>query len=269
MPKQRLKRIQGGRLVRQVLWSATFPSDTPKARTEKARYTTMARQAINDRTAWEKLKMILAANFDYQDLMVTLTYDDNHLPPNTIEARKLFKKFIGQLRTYRRCRGQDLRYVYVTESVHGDGRIHHHMVVNGTGQDYDVIRSLWVYGENLEFSRIESWGYKELAIYLTKEPCKYGRNCVGERMWAASKGLKKPRPEPAEWVSENVRLDPPVNAYVLDSRTIRNEWGQFCYLEYLLPLEPKQQRARPKTRKFHTAPIFSDLEHGITNERTV
>lgn len=269
MGKQRLKRIQAGRLVKQVLWSSVFPSDTPKAKAEKARYTTMARQVVNDRTAWEKLKMILAANFDYQDLMITLTYDDNHLPPNVLQARKLLKKFLGQMREYRRCRGQEFRYVYVTENVHGDGRIHHHLVVNGTGQDYDIIRSLWVYGSNLEFSRVESWGYKELAIYLTKEPCKYGRNCVGDRMWAASKGLRKPKAEPTEWVSENVRLERPVNAHTLESRSVQNEWGQFFYLEYLLPPEPKQQRTRPKSRKLKTALSFSDLEHCITNERTV
>ena len=264
MPKQRLKRIQGGRLVKQALWSAAFPCDTPKARAEKARCTTMARQARNDKAAWEKLKMILASNFDYQDLMITLTYDDNHLPPNIIAARKLLKKFLGQLREYRRCRGDELRYVYVTENVHGDGRIHHHLVINGTGQDYDIIRSLWIYGENLEFSRVESWGYEELAKYLTKEPRKYGRNCVGERMWTPSRNLKKPVVHPTEWVSEDVRLEPPVNAHVLKSHSFKNEWGSFSYLEYLLPDQPKQQRSRPARRKFHTDSFLSDLEPCIT-----
>lgn len=265
MPKQRLKRIQGGRLVKQALWSAAFPCDTPKARAEKARCTTMARQALNDKAAWEKLKMILASNFDYQDLMITLTYDDNHLPPNIIAARKLLKKFLGQLREYRRCRGQELRYVYVTENVHGDGRIHHHLVISGTGQDYDIIRSLWIYGENLEFSRVESWGYEELAKYLTKEPRKYGRNCVGERMWTPSRNLQKPVVHPTEWVSENVRLELPTNAYKLKSNSFENEWGSFSYMEYLLPPEPKQQRTRPKARKLKTALSFSGLEHCITN----
>lgn len=265
MPKQRLKRIQGGRLVKQALWSAAFPSDTPRARAEKARCTTMARQALNDKAAWEKLKMILATNFNYQDLMLTLTYDNDHLPPNIIAARKLLKKFLTQLRECRRCRGDELRYVYVTENVHGDGRIHHHLVINGTGKDYDIIRSLWICGTDLEFSRVESWGYEELAKYLTKEPRKYGRNCVGERMWTPSRNLKKPEIHPTEWVSEDVRLEPPVNAHVLKSHSFKNEWGSFAYLEYLLPLPPKQQRTRPRRSKVQTVLSFSGLEHCITN----
>lgn len=264
MGKQRLKRIQGGRLVRQALWSAAYPSDSDKARAEKQRCTTMARQALNDRCSWEKLKMLLASNFDYNDLVVTLTYDDGHLPPNTVEARKIIKKFLGQLRAHRRCRGEEFRYIYVTESVHGDGRIHHHLVVNGTGQDYELLRSLWIWGQNLEFSRVETWGYEELAKYLTKEPREYGRTYVGERMWAGSRNLRRPEVSPTEWVSENVRLEPPVNAHVLRSESFRNEWGSFSYLEYLLPLPPKQRRARPPKRKFQTASSFPGLEQGIT-----
>lgn len=265
MGKQRLKRIQGGRLVRQALWTAPFPSDSDKARAEKTRCTTMARQALNDKCSWEKLKMILAENFDYRDLVVTLTYDSEHLPPNVLEARKIIKKFLGQLRSHRRCRGEELRYVYVNETVHGDGRIHHHLVVNGTGQDYELLRSLWIWGKNLEFSQIETWGYEELAKYLTKEPREYGRTFVGERMWAASRNLRRPQVQPTEWVSEDVRLEPPVNAHVLKAESFRNEWGSFSYLEYLLPLPPKQQRRRPPRRKFQTASSFSGLEHGITN----
>ena len=267
MGKQRLKRIQAGRLVRQVLWSASFPNDTPKARAEKAKCSSAARQAINDRYSWEKLKMVLAANFGYNDIVATLTYDDAHLPPNTTEARKRLKRFLASLREHRRYRGQDLAYVYNIETLHGDGRIHHHIVLNGTGQDYELLRSLWVYGTDLEFSRIETWGYEELAKYLTKEPREYGRSCVGERTWVGSRGLKRPEVQPTEWVSADVRLEPPVNAHVLRSQSFRNEWGSFSYLEYLLPLRPKPRRARPRRGKFQTDLSFSGLEQCIITEK--
>lgn len=267
MGKQRFKRIQAGRLVREVLWSAAYPSDTPKARAEKARCSSAARQAINDRCSWEKLKMVLAANFGYNDLVITLTYDDSHLPPNVMEARKRLKRFFGDLRAHRRSRGQELAYVYNIETLHGDGRIHHHLVLNGTGQDYELIRSLWVYGTDLEFSRIETWGYEELAKYLTKEPREYGRNCVGDRSWVGSRGLRKPDVQPTEWVNADMRLEPPVNAHVLRTQSLRNEWGSFSYLEYLLPLPPKPRRTRPRGGKFQTALSFSGLEQCILNGR--
>lgn len=263
MGKQRLKRVQAGRLVREVLWSAVYPGDTPKARAEKAKCSSAARQAINDRCSWEKLKMVLAANFDSTDLVVTLTYDEDHLPSNVLDARKRLKKFIGDLRERRRRRGQGLRYVYCTESLHGDGRIHHHMVLNGTGQDYELIRSLWTFGEDLNFSRLETWGYEELAKYLTKEPREYGRNFVGERSWVGSRGLAKPEVSPAEWVNADVRLEPPINAHVLRTQSFRNEWGSFAYLEYLLPRPPAARRTRPKRRKFQTDASFSGSEQCI------
>ena len=77
-------------------------------------------------SAWHKLEVVIAANFSYQDLVLTLTYDDEHLPPSKREAVRLLKRFLIQLRSERQRHGQDLKYVYVTESKHGDGRIHHH-----------------------------------------------------------------------------------------------------------------------------------------------
>lgn len=252
MAKQRYKKIEAGRLVREVLWSASFPSDSSKAKAEKAKCSTAARQATNDRYSWQKLKQVLAANFTYTDLVVTLTYDDDHLPRNVVAARKCLKQFLAALRSHRRARDQEVKYVYCIETVHGDGRIHHHMVLNGTGTDYDLIRSLWVYGTDLEFSAVDAWGFEELAKYLTKEPREYGRNCVGERTWVGSRNLVPPTVHPTEWVPANVRLSPPPNAYVLHTSAFTNEWGSFAYIEYMMPEPPKQQRVRPKTRKFQT-----------------
>lgn len=267
MGKQRLKKIQAGRLVREVLWSAAYPSDPPRARAEKAKCSSAARQAINDRYSWEKLKMVLAANFSYTDIVATLTYDDEHLPPNIEAARKCLKKFLADLRSHRRCHGCELLYVYCIETLHGDGRIHHHIVLNGTGQDYELLRSLWIYGSDLEFSQVETWGYEELAKYLTKEPREYGRNCVGERAWVGSRGLAKPEVSPTEWVNADVRLEPPLNAHVLRSNSFRNEWGSFSYLEYLLPLPPRPRRYRPRKGKFQTVLSSSGSEQCILTER--
>lgn len=263
MAKQRLKRIQAGQLVRECLYTATFPHDSQKTRAEKAKFSSAARQALNDRYSYQKLKMMLAANFSYRDIFITLTYDDAHLPANVIVARKNLKKFFAALRTHRRARGQDLKYIYCTETLHDNGRIHHHLVINGTGDDYELIRSLWIWGTNLDFSQLETWGYDDLAKYMTKEPHKYGRNCVGERSWISSRNLAKPDVSPTEWVGADVRLEPPINAHVLYTNAFQNEWGTFHYIEYLLPRPPKQQHVRPKKRKFQTDVSYSDLEQCI------
>lgn len=248
MGKQRYKQIRAGRLVREALWTAAFPLDSPKARAFKAKCSSAARQRLNDKLSWQKLKMALAANFTYEDLVVTLTYDDAHLPESRAAAGKLLKKFLVQLRAYRRARGGSLSYIYCTEDKHGDGRLHHHLVINGTGEDYPIIYSLWPYGTDLCFEPLDIYGYEELAKYLTKEPREYGHTNVGARTWVPSLNLRKPEVMPAQWVPETVRLAPPPNAYMLRADSFQNEWCSYSYIEYLLPEPPKNARTRPKNK---------------------
>ncbi len=249
MARQRFKRIQAGRLVREALWTASFPNDTPKARAEKIKCTSAARQRMNDKYCWQKLKMVLAANFSYTDLVLTLTYDDDHLPRNKEAARKLLKKFLQELRVYRKNRHAELKYIYCTEDKHGDARIHHHVVINGTGADYDLIYSLWTHGTELHFEPVDSYGYEELAKYITKEPRECGHSSVGGRSWVPSLNLQKPDVKPTEWVDGNMRLEPPANAYILQTESFENEWGRFSYVEYLLPAEPVAKKTRPRKKK--------------------
>ena len=79
---KRLKKQTAGRLVRAVCYTQVLSTDAPRARAEKAKCSTAARRKLNYRFAYQKLQMQLAANFTRRDLYVTLTYDDEHLPPN-------------------------------------------------------------------------------------------------------------------------------------------------------------------------------------------
>lgn len=246
MAKQRFKTILAGRLVREALWSASFPNDSPKARAEKQKMSSAARQRLNDKASWQKLKMILAATFGHRDLVVTVGYDDAHHPTSREDARKKVKAFLTALRADRKEHGRELMYAYNIEQFHGNRRFHHMIVVNGTGKDYATIRRLWKYGTDVDIKPLEHWGYEELAKYMTKEAREFGRGHVGDRTWVCSRNCRKPEVMPTEWVSGSVRLQPPPNAYVLRKESIQNEWGSFFYLEYILPPEPRAKRCRPK-----------------------
>lgn len=246
MAKQRFKRIRAGRLVREALWSAPTPNDTPKARAEKSKCSSAARQRMNDKYSWQKLKMMLAANFSARDIVATLTFDDAHLPPDRAAARKLLKAFFVQLRQQRKADGEMLKYIYCIEDKHGDARLHFHVVLNGTGNDYALIRSLWIYGSDLHFAPIDAWGYEELAKYMTKEPREYGHTEVGARTWVPSLNLVKPEVEPTTWVDGSMRLDVPLGAQPIKREQTENEWGLFMYLEYMLPAPPPKRRTRPR-----------------------
>ena len=86
------------------------------------------------------------------------------------------------------------------------------------------------------------------------------------RSWSASQGLAKPR-EINEWIDDATTLTPPPGVTVLDGGGKRNEFGEFIYLKYLLPLE-KPRKTRPPRRGKETDSLsFSVLKPCITNEQ--
>ncbi len=102
---KRLKTITAGRLVSGVCYTVATRQDSETARTAKQRMSTEAQERINLRRAWQKLEMLLAANFGPGDLHVVLTYEDDHLPKDRGAAVKLLRKLLVLLRKHRRARG--------------------------------------------------------------------------------------------------------------------------------------------------------------------
>ena len=149
-----LRKIQAGRLGYAVVYTPVCAGDGPKARAQKQKASTAAREKLNARTSFQKLERTLAANFDDGDLYVTLTYDDKHLPDSRDKAVRRMRSFLAKLRQARKDRGKSLDYIYVTEGAHPGGRLHHHLVLNSTGADLEEIRRLWIYGDNVELRRL-------------------------------------------------------------------------------------------------------------------
>lgn len=254
---QRTKEIRAGRLVYAVMYTQVAANDTPRARAAKQKATTAARRAINLRYSWQKLEQLIAANFDAGDLIVTLTYDDEHLPPDKDGARKCVKKFLAALRAHRKHRGLELKYIYNIENLHDEGRYHHHMILNRTSEDLEIIRSLWSYGENSRLDYLDPMRYEDLARYMTKEAREEGRNEVGTRSWSASLNLERPQTV-SDTMPDNVTLAPPPGAVVLASEgPTRNEFGSFAFIKYLLPSRPassgkQKKRHRPSQSRRKT-----------------
>ena len=129
---------------------------------------------------------------------------------------------------------QELRYIYVTEDKHGDGRVHHHLVINGTGHDLDELRALWPDGHiHVQNLRPREFGY--LARYLTKEAREYGKQ-LGKKTWVSSRGLKRPVQPKAEVVPDLMTLTVPPNADPLESSggEVRlGEFGCYAWIKYI------------------------------------
>ena len=236
------KTIRAGSLVKVVLYTAPEPRDGPQARAEKSRATTAARKWINDKTARGKMEMLLWANFTEKDLYVTLTYDDAHLPKNRKEAQENVRKFIRRLREHWKRAGEELRYIYVTENKHGDGRYHHHLFINSIPGDNIVpICSLWQNGEQVEVIVVSDMqDLSEWAGYITKER---GDRPLGKRMWVSSKNLRQPIIE-REFVPNDTALAVPSEGYVIEKGGKDTEYGSYTYIKYRI-LPPRTTQRKP------------------------
>lgn len=229
---KRKKVIAAGRLRETVLYTQPEPRDSPRARAQKSKATSAAQKAANDKTARKRLEMLLAANFNGQDLFVTLTYRNENLPTNRVDAVKNVRAFLKALRKYRRLRGQQLTYVYVTEEKHGEGHFHHHLFINGTGRDIEEIKSLWAWGDMVDVELIGAREYDVWGQYATKESAE-GRP-VGAQMWTASKGLIKPKITTL-YVPNDTALTVPAGCHVLEHDERQTEFGSYEYIKYRVP----------------------------------
>lgn len=235
MAKERRKIIQAGTLWMAVQYTAIRGANQSARREARAQISSPARESLNAKLSWQKLMLTLAANFHSSDLVVTLTYRDGNLPVRREDADRRLTNFIRALRTHRTAEGQSLIYVRTTEGYHSGGRLHHHLIINATGHDYDIIRQLWdKNGDNIDFEPFGADGAERWGKYLTKEPREKGRRYVGDRTWRTSIHMKKPTVI-SEMVDVEDALWPPDGAFIVDKTECQNCYGRFCHMMAMLP----------------------------------
>ena len=233
--KERRTVVQGGRLWMAVQYTAIHDHDPNRRREAKCMISTPARETLNARLSWQKLMIILAANFGSQDIVVTLTYDPRVRPMTRDEADKRLSNFIRLLRKRRRCNDTELIYVRVTEGYHSQGVLHHHLIINATGADFRLVRELWAkWGDNIDFEPFGKDGPERWARYLTKEPRNQGRKYVGDRTWRTSRNVIRPVSK-SIFVPASESLQPPPGAEVVERDECVNCYGRFTHILATIP----------------------------------
>lgn len=241
------KILTAGALVKEVIYTRAAGREPAKVRAAKRKASTEAQQLMNAKYSWQKLELMLAANFVPGDLVVTLTYDDEHLPKDRAAALARLKKFRADLTAARRKRGQELRMIWTTENVHEGGRWHHHLVVNATGKDFGEISRFWDCGADLDIRKLElsrDRNYESLARYM----CKEARERPGLRSWSYTRSCRHPEVEVYS-VPDDAVLEPPEDATVLEDVAKRTEYGEFRFLKYLAAKPVKLRRQRRGMRR--------------------
>lgn len=241
-----LKTIVAGPLVLQTIYPVISVKDPEGVRAGKRNLSSEAQVRMNLKYSYRKLELEMAANFKKGDIVATLTYDADHLPRSRREAMRRAQRFWRKLRAKRGI-SVELRYIYVTEHKHGDGRWHHHALINSTGDDYAAILSSWGYGAvDMHPFRVDrDKNFETLARYF----CKEQRDLVGQRLWSCSRNLKKPEQD-SRRVGNDEGLTVPEGATVLmDTGDVRTAYGHYRFIKYLAKgwttgSAPKSRRKR-------------------------
>ena len=152
-----------------------------------------AQKNLNDKNARKYVERLINVNFSDEDIWITLTYDDAHLPlDGDIDAAvKNMQNYIKRVNYQRKKRGlPKAKYVYVTE-YNEDAQIrwHHHLVMDGA-LDMDTVEKCWGQSSRNEVRRLQKDenGFSGMANYIVKEK----KRIRSERRWNSSKGLMAP-----------------------------------------------------------------------------
>ena len=204
--------IRAGRVVRQILFTPKElnPNQTRRgigiSKEDKLR--------ANLKTSYEKLLMLVCANFSPGDWWVTLSYDDAHLPKTKEESKRPFRRFIRRFRKYRKVNKEALKYVYCTQLTTRDGgiRLHHHMILRWEDDsDKEQLYTLWEGGEIVYARKLKDFEDILAKVhYMCREPRELGVHVSGEQMWTASRGLIRPKPEYIRIDNDSIDINIPV-----------------------------------------------------------
>ena len=240
------KIIMAGPLVLEAIYPRGSAQDAPRIRAGKKKLSSEAQQRLNARYSFQKLELLLAANFVPGDWLITFTYDQEHLPETRAQAVARLKEFRRRLGARRKSRGQALRMVWNAENVFEHGRWHHHAVLNNCGEDFAVLRELWTWGSDVEIRALRidrDHSFEAVARYL----CKEARERPGLRSWSYTRSCRQPEVETMA-VPDDTPLQPPKGATVYEDARHANEFGAWRVVKYLLP-DWRRTVRRPRRRR--------------------
>ena len=167
--------------------------EVPKEGQRIVKDNSKAQKNLNDKNARKYVERKINQNFGDRDIWLTLTYDDEHLPPDgDIDAAiKNMQRFIRRVNYQRKKRGlPKAKYVYVTEyNEAAEIRWHHHLVMDGA-LDMDTVEKCWGQSSRNEVRRLQKDenGLSGMANYIVKEK----KRIRSEKRWNSSQGLIDP-----------------------------------------------------------------------------
>jgi len=210
-----------------------------RGRAAKSKKTGEREKAANEKRRREQLFRILAANFAEGDAHATLTYRED-----APDEKKAMKTFVRKMRRELEKRGQEFRYVYVTEKTK-KGKPHHHMVMNVTSTA--LIRRMWTEGGVKISPLFPDKDYEQLADYMLKDEGEKGKP-----RYTASRNLIIPKPKREVIKASDWKKDPePKKGYWIpkDSVVVGINADGYPYQRYKMVSVEQMAGSQWKKRK--------------------
>ena len=188
-------------------------TNMPEAGKGKTKESSQAQKNLNDKRSKRRFVQIANANFGEDDLHISATYNEEHLPMTLKEAEKNVHNYLDRIkRRMKRVTGQDLKYMLVTEYTPDEEdeekavRIHHHIIING-GLSRDDLELMWS-TTRINWNKANDREYRKKIDYIGFVNCDrlqpnengieglvnyINKRKKGCKKWSTSMNLEKPK----------------------------------------------------------------------------
>lgn len=237
--------IRCGNYERRYIYfgGTVSPGATPQQRRTKSREQKVVaserRNLSNFKMAKRKFRALLFGNVEPGWTLVTLTYDDEHVPKGRNGVKPSWKSFSSTVRYWAKARGLQFTYFRVIEDRHGDGRPHIHLVCNIPVAMREEFLTLWNFGayEQQDMQPVQTTpggvvDVEALVQYLNKE-----HREIDERLYTTSRNIRKIEKLPAEEVPNDTGIDDielPDHHYILERKESSGLYSYIGYIDYVV-----------------------------------
>ena len=255
---QTLKTIYAGALQVRGIYDRCSRRDGPQQRQAKRNASSAAQRRMNQIYSYQKLELMLSTNFPTAGsaLVLTLTFDERHLPGSRKQTQRCMAYFLRRFRAERRAAGLPEPVVFWAPEIltSESGRWHLHAVVDNTGRDYEMIRRCWIYGGEIEIRPLrvdDEKNHETLARYMTKElrECQEYVSKPGLHGWSCTRNAKKPEVDTVVMPDDYEPEIPPGWTVLLDEHKATSFASWRVLKLRCAPGESRRPRARRRRKR--------------------
>ena len=223
-------------------------------RIRRMRDTPKAMEKYNNHRKAEKLQMLILNNFD-KGFHVTLDYPKGARPETYEEAEKNLTKCLYKISRRLKRKGQEFKYIAVTERGKRAAALHHHLIIEGRSEVLEELTSVW--GNHMKVSKMyEEGNYEDLAEYFCKIETKE-ESTKGKSKYHRSRNLKEPDVRTA-LCAGSIHDEPYIpKGYQLVPDSLVNGFNEIIgirYQRYMLKRDCKGAEIRRNKSKYAQVP---------------